>query len=198
MIRAAQAEMQSLLDPKHLDTQIALVLAMTDIHLARILGEMGDAAGSESEYRKALAVSRTASAADPGNREFRGMVGGVLMKLGLAERKAGRWAEAAASLREGASIRDQNPPAQPVRRYDLACHHALLSDLAGRPGSGVSTAEGRAEADRAMHWLRDAVAAGFRNYSQMRTDADLDPLRPRPDFQLLMRDVAFPADPFAP
>jgi hypothetical protein len=27
-------------------------------------------------------------------------------------------------------------------------------------------------------------------------DADLDPLRPRPDFQLLLMDLAFPADPF--
>ena len=197
MIRAAQAELESLLDPRHLDTQVALVLATTDMHLARILGEMGDAAGSESGYRKALAVSRTASAADPGNREFRGMVGAVLMKVGLAERKAGRWAEAAASLREGASIRDQIPPALPFSRYDLACNHALLSGLSAQPGSGVSAAEGRLEADRAMHWLRAAIAAGFRDYAHMRTDADLDPLRPRPDFGLLMLDVAFPAEPFA-
>jgi hypothetical protein len=31
----------------------------------------------------------------------------------------------------------------------------------------------------------------------MRTDTDLDPLRSRADFQLLMTDLAFPADPFA-
>ncbi len=32
----------------------------------------------------------------------------------------------------------------------------------------------------------------------MRRDADLDPLRSRPDFQMLMMDPAFPDEPFAP
>jgi hypothetical protein len=31
----------------------------------------------------------------------------------------------------------------------------------------------------------------------MRTDTDLDPSRSRSDFQLLMMDMAMPADPFA-
>ena len=31
----------------------------------------------------------------------------------------------------------------------------------------------------------------------MKRDTDLDPLRARPDFQGLLRDLAFPADPFA-
>jgi hypothetical protein len=30
----------------------------------------------------------------------------------------------------------------------------------------------------------------------MRNDADLDPIRSRPNFQLLMMDLAFPADPY--
>jgi hypothetical protein len=45
--------------------------------------------------------------------------------------------------------------------------------------------------------LRRAVAAGYRDYAHMQTDADLDPLRSRRDFQLLMMDLAMPADPFA-
>jgi hypothetical protein len=44
--------------------------------------------------------------------------------------------------------------------------------------------------------LRRAVAAGYRNYAHMRKDPDLDPLRRRADFQQLMLDLAFPADPF--
>jgi hypothetical protein len=31
----------------------------------------------------------------------------------------------------------------------------------------------------------------------MRRDTDLDPLRLRPDFQLLLMDLAMPDDPFA-
>jgi hypothetical protein len=32
----------------------------------------------------------------------------------------------------------------------------------------------------------------------MPADADLDPLRDRPDFRLLIMNLAMPADPFAP
>ena len=31
----------------------------------------------------------------------------------------------------------------------------------------------------------------------MRRDTDLDPLRSRPDFQVLMMDLEFPEEPFA-
>ena len=55
-IRVAQAEMESLVDPKHLDTLLVHPLVSTDIHLARILGKMGDTAGSATEDRKALAL----------------------------------------------------------------------------------------------------------------------------------------------
>ena len=46
------------------------------------------------------------------------------------------------------------------------------------------------EADRAMDWLRKAVAAGYRNSSHMAKDAGLDILRQRPDFIALMAELA--------
>jgi tetratricopeptide (TPR) repeat protein len=197
-IRAAQAEMESLLDPKNLGTQLGLFLTLTDMHLGRVLKEAGDVAGSVSEYRKALALARIVAAADPGNLECRGMVASALTKVGLAERDAGRPAQAAAAFREAISILNRDLLITPLRRYALACDHALLSGLSGRPGSGVSAEEGRFEADRAMHWLRDAVTAGFRDHTHISTDTDLVSLRERPDFQLLMLDLAFPANLFAP
>ena len=78
-----------------------------------------------------------------------------------------------------------------------ACCHAGLAGLAGRPGSGVSAADGVDEAEKAMAGLRQAVAMGYRNPDAYRTESALDPLRNRPDFQLLMMDLAFPAEPFA-
>ena len=50
--------------------------------------------------------------------------------------------------------------------------------------------------DRAMELLKQVVAEGYRAPS-MSTDPDFDPLRRRPDFQRLLLDVTFPADPFA-
>jgi serine/threonine-protein kinase len=81
--------------------------------------------------------------------------------------------------------------------YNLACGYAKLAGIATSRGPGVTAADGRAEADRAMQWLHRAVARGYRNVALMRRDLDLDPLRSRPDFQLLMMDLEFPDDPFA-
>ena len=47
-----------------------------------------------------------------------------------------------------------------------------------------------------METLRRAVAAGYRDNHWMRIDTDLDPIRPRLDFQLILLDLAFPLDPF--
>jgi eukaryotic-like serine/threonine-protein kinase len=79
----------------------------------------------------------------------------------------------------------------------LACCHAGLAGLAGRPGSGVSAAEGAVQAEKAMAVLRQAVTMGYRNPDAYRTESALDPLRNRPDFRGLMMDLAFPSRPFA-
>ncbi len=78
-----------------------------------------------------------------------------------------------------------------------SCGHAALAALAGRDGSGVSSGEASSEADRAMALLTKAVAMGFRNAAAFRTETSLHSLRNRPDFQLLILDLAFPARPFA-
>ena len=63
-------------------------------------------------------------------------------------------------------------------------------------GSGLPPGEGPVEFGRAMEMLRRAVAAGYWDVAWMRRDPDLDPLRSRADFQVLLLDLAFPADPF--
>ena len=55
-----------------------------------------------------------------------------------------------------------------------------------------------AEADAAMALLRRAVAMGYRSPHAYRTEDALGPLRSRDDFPLLMMDLGFPSDPFAP
>jgi hypothetical protein len=49
-----------------------------------------------------------------------------------------------------------------------------------------------------MTLLRRAAEGGFHPVAWMNRDPDLDPLRARPDFQLLMMDLAMPADAFSP
>jgi tetratricopeptide (TPR) repeat protein len=81
--------------------------------------------------------------------------------------------------------------------YETALCHAALAGLAGRAGSGVAAAEATAEADAAMALLRQAVAMGLRNPALYNAESALAPLRDRPDFRLLMMDLAFPTDPLA-
>ena len=81
----------------------------------------------------------------------------------------------------------------------LACAHALLSTLVGRPGTDPTPTERdeiRRGQDRAMDALRRALTAGYER-GQLRIDHKLEPLRDRPDFQALLLDLAFPVEPFA-
>jgi serine/threonine-protein kinase len=86
---------------------------------------------------------------------------------------------------------------EPIDCYNLACGYATLAGIAIEPDSAMTVTEGRAAGERAMQWLQRAVARGYRNVALMQRDHDIDPLRSRPDFQLLMMDLEFPDDPFA-
>jgi tetratricopeptide (TPR) repeat protein/predicted Ser/Thr protein kinase len=52
--------------------------------------------------------------------------------------------------------------------------------------SAKTAKEAAAEADRAMAWLKQAVAAGYRNVARMKQDKGLDVLRDRADFKELI------------
>jgi eukaryotic-like serine/threonine-protein kinase len=87
------------------------------------------------------------------------------------------------------------PTLTPPDLCNLACCLSLTAGAAADQRSGATAAAARA--DRAMAALRRAVAGGFRNVAQMRADTDLDALRSRDDFRLLLMDAAFPAEPLA-
>ena len=103
---------------------------------------------------------------------------------------------AAADWRRAIVLCEGLPPRTDwTARYEAFCH-AMLSGLAGIAGCGMTASDGALEAERAMDILRRNIAAGYRGPA-IRTEPALDPLRTRPDFQLLLRDVDFPAEPFA-
>jgi tetratricopeptide (TPR) repeat protein len=64
---------------------------------------------------------------------------------------------------------------------------AAVTRAADPSGAGGKQAD--AEADRALAWLRQAVAAGYRNAAQMKGDSNLDALRGRADFTKLVTVV---------
>ena len=50
---------------------------------------------------------------------------------------------------------------------------------------------------KAVDAIKKAIGMGFRDRAVLDHEHDIDPLRSRPDFQLLLMDLAFPKDPFA-
>jgi tetratricopeptide (TPR) repeat protein len=90
-------------------------------------------------------------------------------------------------------------PRNGIEHYNAACFLSLIVQALRR--STVPEFErdamDRSLSDEAVDHLSKAVALGYRNVKLMATDPDLDPLRSRPDFQLLMIDLTFPRDPFA-
>ncbi len=156
--------------------------------LGDVLMRTGQTPEAEAEYRAALAIRRGLAEASPVGTDPQRDLASSLSRIGQIEQRRGRIPEAVASFRNAVALMECLPRVPNYCLYDLACYQALL---AGATGS-------RSEADRAMDILRRSVALRGGDLARMRTDPALDPLRDRPDFRLLMMDLAFPAEPLAP
>jgi serine/threonine-protein kinase len=121
------------------------------------------------------------------------------LNIANAQKDLGRRAEARRALNRARDLYERTSTIS--ANYNLGCVESRLAELAlldpaGRTSAGG--AEQEAHALRAIAALRRAVASGFRHVDEIRIDPDLDPLRARADFQMLLLDVAFPTEPFAP
>ncbi len=135
--------------------------------------------------------------ADPSTPGVRSNLADTLRRVGVALQKCGRPAEAVSALRQSlAELRGLTAPSA-RDYYNAACVQSVLSGVAPEAGSGLTAAEGRAAADAAMAALHQAVAAGWRDPAWAQFDPALVPIRSRPDFQLLLMDLAFPAEPLS-
>jgi serine/threonine protein kinase len=75
---------------------------------------------------------------------------------------------------------------EPAYLYDLACHRALCSSLAGESKEKPSPEE---NATAAVEALRQAVADGYDNIHKLKNDSRLEPLRSRDDFKKLVKEL---------
>ncbi len=186
------------------NTDFLLELAGAFAEIGEVLGVMGKSREALASFKKALAWFDKALAiqhklveADPSTSLNRSNLAETVRRRGVVYRDCSRVAEAAADFRFSADLlgRLANPSAGDL--YSLSCSLALLSGVADRSGSGSSAAEGPVDGDAAMAALRRAVDAGWRDVTGARHDSNLDPIRSRLDFRLLMHDLEFPTDPFA-
>jgi serine/threonine-protein kinase len=166
-------------------------------NIKRDLGQLDEAARS---YRESLRILDELEGADPGRDFLRRRRAVALTSLGILERVAGRPRIALRTFRQALAVLDGIAEPDGGFLYNRACIESQLFALAEQfPGDLLpdDRADCLAAADRAMVALRQAVAMGFRDTARLRGETDLEPIRRRPDFQALMMDLAFPADPFA-
>jgi hypothetical protein len=110
---------------------------------------------------------------------------------------AGETDPAKASIQKAEELYSTIPPKGPEDTYFRGCMRALHAELqTGRKADSELAAADRAERERrigeAMAFLRQAVAAGYRNSSRFKTEPSLDSLRSRPDFQELVQSLSRP------
>ncbi|MGO9468067.1 MAG: protein kinase domain-containing protein [Isosphaeraceae bacterium] len=164
-------------------------------HSLRALGKPVEALSLSS---KAKTLREALVAANPTLSSYRSDLTVTTGFYGVLKQETGDNAAAVASFRKALSLLQGLAIQTPDDHYNRACMHARLASVAGKAGSDLTVAEGQAEADQAMADLRRAIEAGFGTRALLRLDHDLDALRSRRDFKLMMLDQAFPKDVFAP
>jgi hypothetical protein len=95
----------------------------------------------------------------------------------------------AAGCRATAEMWEKLKRTDAISVYYAACCRAVAASVIKvdpkTPGADA-TRLAKEEADRAMAWLVQAVAAGYKDAAQMKEDKDLDALRDREDFKKLL------------
>jgi hypothetical protein len=172
--------------------------ATIDNYLSVVLRRVGRPAEARDHSERAVAVREALLKEYANGPGYRAGLAESCLNRGLARRALGDPAGAAADVRRATALFDALPRRWNEEWFLSACAHAALAGLAGQAGAGVPVAEGEEQAARAMGSLHKAVAMGYRSEGAFRTEDALDPLRDRPNFQALLLDLAFPADPFAP
>jgi hypothetical protein len=172
-------------------------LSMLTIELAHLLRDTGRTAEARKVFAKARDTVEALITTRPGFASDQLELARVLIEIARLEPNRGAWDRVVATLRTAIGLVEKKP-AGPSSLYERARGHALLSAVLARTDSAGTPAEARGEADRSMTLLRQAVESGYHDLVAMSTEDDFESLKPRTDFQALLMDLAFPAEPFAP
>jgi serine/threonine-protein kinase len=159
------------------------------------LGDLELAAGrpavARQWFEKALEQQRRLAQAAPSDLTARAGHAAAIRHVGTALLASGHPADAIEHYRRSLARLESIERPTAVHLYDMACCRALIAGAAAAPGSGLSPADTKAEAARAVALVRRAFAAGYGNLAWARDlDTDLKSIRGRPDFQALMAELA--------
>jgi tetratricopeptide (TPR) repeat protein len=155
--------------------------AWEDIMVGATLFYMGRDAEALKRTRAAVAVLERLAAEHPNERWTKlGLATGCLY-LGRFPATVLPRAEARAILAKGEALFAAVPQPAAVDLYNLACIRARLIPLADEDHDQAVA--------RALDSLRRAIDHGYRDYANISTDTDMEPLRQHDDFKKLMAEL---------
>ena len=168
---------------------IDILVARNHLFIGVSLIDLGRTAEALKELEPAAAILERVVAEHPGMTRYREDLAYAQINLATSPQSPGTPGRRAVRAGAGPPSTSASPPTSSPC-YNLACTDA--------PPSGLAIgSEREAHAVRAMATLRRAIAAGYRDLNSLRKDSGPRPAPIAPDFQVLLLDVAFPADPFA-
>jgi serine/threonine-protein kinase len=177
-------------DPKNVFLRGDILVNRLNLGIA--LTASGRHAEAISAYEESRSLSREIfGTEDPGHMTESEVAKGPI-QMAYSLRELGRREEADAAIE---MVRNKIGTA-PDTLLCLARYESRGAELSRQRGDAASAIA--VQKDRAMEALRLAVQRGLSDVRILRETADLRPLADRPDFQLLLLDAAFPANPFVP
>jgi hypothetical protein len=182
-------------------TQVATNLAtiLRNLGLFQAQSSLPDAA--RTSYERSLTLCRQLIKDHPSVPQFQSNYASAAAGFADPRASSGDRAGALPLLREACPIFEEIRSPWPNDLFELACVHAyigLLLEQAPAERRPDPSDAPQAHFDAAVDLIRRSIAGGFLNDREAKGHKELDRLRSRPDFRLLLMDQAFPVDPFAP
>ncbi len=184
--------------PDVLQYQLDLAESISDIgSLQARARRLAKALESHEQARTILAKL---AESDPSHAMVRLYLAAAHNNIAGVQSEIGEWGEARASAERARALLEPLPRPLADELYQLARAESLGADLSSPVAvstSGEVRARREAQADRAVSLLKRAIEGGYRNVANFENDPCWRPVQHRHDFRMLLRDLVFPADPFA-
>jgi serine/threonine protein kinase/tetratricopeptide (TPR) repeat protein len=183
------------------DLEYPTDLARVQQCLAPLFDKKGQSNEALRAYDQALAIQRQLATAQPDNGQRQSELATTLIDFGIYKARHDEPDTALRLCRQALEVVEKSHSTLNLILMAGARAHAEIGQISAAvsgPKSAASTDSSSAHLDAAMGLFRRVVAGGYRDHKNLGTDAAFDSIRARPEFQSLIRDLVFPADPFAP
>jgi len=132
--------------------------------------------------RRAVDIQEAVLRENPDSAFHQSAAGIVQRVVGRCEMSTGNARAAIAAIERAAELDGRLADKYPEAGLSLACDYAMMATLVDPPNKEAAAA-------RAVETLRKAMAKGYSNLQQLKTDEDLERLRGREDFKKMLAEM---------